>query len=176
MKLPVTEKFLLDVYSYVEKLDKTFDIFAYKTIEEAYCPALYDLKKQYEKRKNKQKFSQLIYRLKKNGYIKIKNLEQNEGIVLTEKGAEKVLKTKLKMKNKQKRSDEKWQMIIFDIPEEKRYLRSLLREKLLLLKYNMLQKSIWICPYDVFKETESVLRKYSIDPYVKLFLIEEIEL
>ena len=176
MKLPITEKFLLDVYDYAEKLDETLNIFAYRTMLDAHCPSIYDLKKQYKRKQTKEQFRQLIYRLKKNGYIKIKNLEQNEGIVLTEKGAEKVLKTKLKMKNKQKRPDEKWQMIIFDIPEEKRYLRSLLREKLLLLKYNMLQKSIWICPYDVFKETESVLRKYSIDPYVKLFLIEEIEL
>ncbi|NOQ67825.1 hypothetical protein GQ568_00095 [Patescibacteria group bacterium] len=67
-------------------------------------------------------------------------------------------------------------MIIFDIPEEKRYLRNLLREKLLLLKYKMLQQSIWICPYDVQKETEFILREHSIDPYIKLFLIEEIEL
>jgi DNA-binding transcriptional regulator PaaX len=176
MKLPITEKFLLDVYDYAEKLDETLDIFAYRTMLDAYCPSLYDLKKQYKRKQTKEQFRQLIYRLKKNGYIKIKNLEQNEGVILTEKGAEKVLKTKLKMKNKRKRSDEKWQMIIFDIPEEKRYLRSLLREKLLLLEYSMLQKSIWICPYNVFKETESVLRKYSIDPYVKLFLIEEIEL
>jgi len=176
MRLSTTDKFLLNVYSYSEKLDKVFDIFAYKTIEEAYCPALYDLKKQYEKQKNKQKFSQLIYRLKKNGYIKIKNLKQNEGVILTKKGAEKVLKAKLRMKDKQKRPDGKWQMIIFDIPEKKRFLRNLLREKLLLLEYRMLQKSIWICPYDVLKETEFILRKYSIDPYVKLFLIEEIEL
>ena len=176
MRLPITDKFLLNVCNYAEKLDKTFDIFAYKTIEEAYCPSLYDLRKQYKRQKEKQKFTQLIYRLKKNGYIKIKNLKQNEGVILTKKGAEKVLKVKLRMKNKQKRSDGKWQMIIFDIPEKKRYLRSLLREKLLLLEYKMLQKSIWICPYNVSKETEFILRKYSIDSYVKLFLIEEIEL
>ncbi|MCK5084703.1 MAG: hypothetical protein KAQ64_03545 [Candidatus Pacebacteria bacterium] len=176
MKLPVTDKFLLNVYSYIEKLDKTFDLFAYRTIKEAYCPPLYDLKKQYERQRDKQKFSQLIYRLKKNGYIKIKNLKQNEGVVLTKKGAEKVLRIKLKTEKKKRRSDGKWQMIIFDIPEKKRYLRSLLREKLFLLEFQLLQKSIWICPYDVSKETEFILRKYSIDPYVKLFLIEEISL
>ena len=176
MKLPVTDKFLIDVYNYTEKLNKTLDIFAPRTMKEVCCPALYDLKKQYKKQKEKQKFSQLIYRLKKNGYIKIKNLEQNEGIILTKKGAEKVLKAKLKTKDKQKRQDGKWQMIIFDIPEEKRHLRNLLREKLRLLEYKMLQQSIWICPYNVQKETELVLRKYSIDSYIKLFLIEEIEL
>ena len=175
MKLPVTDKFLLNVCNYAEKLDKTFDIFAYRTIEEAYCPPLYDLRKQYKRQKNKQKFSQLIYRLKKNGYIKSKNLEQNEGVILTKKGAEKVLKIKLKIERKERRIDEKWQMIIFDIPEEKRFLRDLLREKLRLLEYKMLQQSIWICPYNVQKETEFILRKHSLDPYVKLFLIKEIE-
>ncbi|MBW6440484.1 hypothetical protein K0B03_00405 [Patescibacteria group bacterium] len=176
MKLLITDKFLLNLYSYTEKLDKTFDIFAYKTIQEAYCPSLYDLKKQYEREKNKQIFSQLIYRLKKNGYIKITNLKNNKGVVLTQKGAEKVLRAKLKTEKKRKRADKKWQMIIFDIPEEKRYLRDLLREKLRALEYQMLQQSIWVCPYDVQKETEILLREHSIDPYVKIFLIEEIEL
>lgn len=176
MKLPVTEKFLLDVYNHIEKIDKTFDLFAHRTMKDVCCPALYDLKNQYKRKQTKQQFSQLIYYLKKNGYIKIKNLEQNEGVVLTKKGAEKVLKARLKIKDKKKRSDEKWQMIIFDIPEKKRYLRNLLREKLLLLKYKMLQRSIWICPYDVQRETEFILRKYSLDPYVKLFLIKEIEI
>ena len=176
MKLPITEKFLLDVYSCAEKLDKTFTVFSYRKMKEYCYPSFHELKNQYKKKQTKQQFTQLIYHLKKNGYIKIKNLEQNEGIILTKKGAEKVLKAKLKIKDNKKRSDKKWQMIIFDIPEEKRYLRNLLREKLILLKYRMLQQSIWICPYDVQKETEFILRKHSIDPYIKLFLIEEIEL
>ena len=99
MKLPITDKFLLDVYDHTEKLNKTLDIFAYRTMQDAHCPFFYDLKKQYERQRNKQKFSQLIYRLKKNGYIKIKNLRQNKGVVLTNKGAEKVLMVKIKTKN-----------------------------------------------------------------------------
>ena len=176
MKLPVTDKFLLDVYNYIEKVDETFDLFTPRTMKEVCCPAVYELKQEHKRQKERRQFSQLVYRLKKNGYIKIKNLEQNKGVILTKKGAEKVLKAKLKMKNKQKRSDKRWQMIIFDIPEEKKSLRNLLRGKLRLLEYRMLQKSIWVCPYDVIKETELVLRKYSLDPYVKLFLIEEIEI
>jgi hypothetical protein len=40
----------------------------------------------------------------------------------------------------------------------------------------MLQQSVWVCPYDVLEETEAILRKYSLDEYVKLFLIEEVEI
>ena len=176
MKLQITENFLLDLYNYTEKIDSTFNIFSSRTMKEVCYPDLYDLKRQYEKRKTKQQFCQLVYYLKKNGYIKIKDLKQNKGVILTKKGAEKVLKVKLKMKDGQKRSDGRWQMIIFDVPEKKRQLRDLLRDNLRILKYTMLQQSIWVCPYNVQKETEFILRKYSLDPYVKLFLIEEIEL
>ncbi|MEA1936743.1 MAG: hypothetical protein U9N04_01365 [Patescibacteria group bacterium] len=176
MKLQITEKFLLDLYDYTEKLDKTFDLFAPRTMKEVCCPAIYELKRQHERRKTKQKFSQLIYYLKKRNYIKIKNLKQNKGIILTKKGAEKILKTKFKINKKKKRADKKWQMIIFDIPEEKRWLRDLLRDNLRILNYKMLQRSIWICPYDIQKETEFILKKHSLNLYIKLFLIEEIEI
>ena len=176
MKLPVTDKFLLDIYGYAEKIDKTFDAFAPRTMKEVCCPVLYELRRKHERRKTKQQFSQLIYYSKKKGYIKIKNLKQSKGIILTKKGAKKILKIKLKTKEKKRRIDGKWQMIIFDIPERKRYLRDLLRDNLRLLEYKKLQQSIWVCPYNVLKETELILRKYSLDSYVKLFLIEEIEI
>ena len=175
MKLPITEEFLLDVYSCAEKLDEAFTIFSYIKMKKYCFPPFDELRNQYRKKQTKQQFRQLIYYLKKNGYIRIKNLEQNKGVILTKKGAEKVLKIKLKTSKKRKRPDKKWQMIIFDIPEKKRYLRSLLRKELYLLEYRILQQSIWICPYDVSKETEFILRKHSLDPYVKLFLIEEIK-
>ncbi len=176
MKLPITENFLLDVYNHIEKLDETFSLFIPRTMKEACYPDLYELKQQHKRRKTKQEFSQLVYYLKKKGYIKIKNLEQNKGVILTKKGEEKVLRIKFKIRKKEERSDKKWQMIIFDIPEKKRRLRDLLRDNLCLLEYRMLQQSIWVCPYDVQKETEFILRKHSLDPYVKLFLIEEIEI
>ena len=78
------------------------------------------------------------------------------------------------MKNKKKRSDKKWQMMIFDIPEKKRFLRNILRENLTLLGYEMLQQSVWVSPFDVFKETEDLVSRYELDHYIRLFLIEEI--
>lgn len=176
MKLPLTDKFLWDLYSLVENLDEAFELFYPRTMKEVWCPDLYKLRCQYKRKEARQQLSQLIYYLKKKGYIKIKNLEQKQGVLLTRKGVDKVLKIKLKMLEKKKRPDGKWQMVIFDIPERKRHLRDLLRENLQILGYKMLQQSIWVCPYDVSKETEGIVRKYSLDPYVKLFLIEEIEI
>ena len=80
------------------------------------------------------------------------------------------------MKKMKKRKDRKWIMLIFDIPEKKRESRSLLRETLYLLGYKMLQRSVWVCPYDVSRETEDFIQRNSLDPYIKLFLIKEVEI
>ena len=174
MKIPFTDQFLLDIYDFIEEIDKAFDPFGIRTIKEAYCPGLYKLRRRYERRKARKQFSNFVSYLKRKGYIKIKNLEAKQGVMLTKKGMEKVLKVKLRTRPRKKRRDKKWQMIIFDIPEKKRFLRDLLRENLRILDYKILQQSVWVCPYDVLKETEKIIRRYSLDNYVKLFLIEEI--
>lgn len=152
-----------------------YDIFTPRPWREVWCPELHKFRYEWEKKREKKNFSQLIYYFKKKGYIKIKNLEQKQGMILTKKGADKVLKIQFRIKERKKRGDKKWQMVTFDIPETKHNLRDLFRENLQILGYKMLQQSIWVCPYDILKETEGIIRRYSLDPYVKLFLIEEIE-
>lgn len=176
MRIPLTDKFLWSLYNFLENLDRAFDIGAPRTMREAIFPDLFKFKREWQRKESRKNFSRLIYSLKKRGLIKIDNLKNRKAIILTSKGTTKALKIKYKMLKKKKRKDGKWQMLIFDIPEKKRYLRDLLREHLYLLGYCMLQKSIWVSPYDVFKETEELLRRYALDSYVKLFLIEEIEI
>jgi len=175
MKIPITDKFLWELYNFIEDLHKIYEISAPRTMKEAFYPELYKFKQEWLRKERRKDFSKLIYSLKKKGLIKIKCLKNRKAIALTPKGSKKVLKIKYKMIEKKKRKDGKWQMIIFDIPEKKRFLRDLLREHLYFLGYKILQKSIWVSPYDVFKETEEFLRRYSLDRFAKLFLIEEIE-
>lgn len=175
MKLPFTDKFLWDLYDFLEKIGDIHDIFAPRPWREVWCPELHKFRYKYNKKQERKNFSRFIYYLKRKGFIKIKNLKETQAVLITKKGANKVLKIKLKIKERKKRKDRKWQMIIFDVPEKKRLLRDLLRENLYLLGYKMLQQSVWACPYDVLLETEVILRKYSLDSYVKLFLIEEVE-
>jgi len=175
MKLPFTDKFLWNLFKLLAEGESS-DLFAPRRIKTVCYPDFYKLQKLHEKEKMKMRLSQVILYLKKQGYIKIKNLKQKQGFILTKKGLEKTLKIKLKMIKKKRRADKKWEMIIFDIPENKRILRDTLRENLQLLDYKMLQKSIWVCPYDVLKETEEIIHNHSLDPYVKIFLIEEVEI
>jgi len=177
MKLPLTDKFLWDIYLLLEEADEAFRVFAGpKTWRDVFYPDLARLRREYEKKKGRKRMQNLISYLKKKGYIKIKNLEKKEGVLITRKGAERILKINLKICPRKRRNDGKWIMVIFDIPEEKRLLREIFRERLQTIGYQKLQKSIWVSPFDVFEETERIIRKYGIDTYVRIFLIEEIEL
>lgn len=179
MTLPLTDEFLLKVYEKLENFYDKIDIFP-KSFRESASPDFKMLRKIYERRKRERTFSQFIYYLKKKGYIKIKNLEGKEGILLTKKGVEKALKAKLrsalpKEKKLKRRKDGRCEMVAFDIPERKRKLRDYFRFGLQGLGYIKFQQSIWISPFEVMKETEKLIRELSLKPYVRIFLIKEIE-
>lgn len=175
MKLPITDKFLWDLYGCIEKIEKTYDLISPpRSVRQYLYRDMVRLRKEYERRRARRSFSQFIHYLQTQGYIKIKALEGVKGVMLTPKGSERVLKVKRKLKARKKRKDGKWIMIIFDIPEKIKMAREFLRDALVDLGYEQLQKSVWVCPYDVYEETEEAIRSYKIIPYVKLFLIEEI--
>ncbi|OGZ63169.1 MAG: hypothetical protein A3C58_01860 [Candidatus Staskawiczbacteria bacterium RIFCSPHIGHO2_02_FULL_34_10] len=175
MKLPITDQFLWDLYV---MMDKTGDILRFITKPPTmanYLPGpknpIFD---KYRKNKNRDTFSKFIYRLKSNNYIKVKNLEGKQAIILTKEGLNKALKASFIMEGKKKRKDGKWIMLIFDVPEKYRKSRDLLRSILRNLGYKLFQQSVWVTPYDVSEKTEKLLQMYSLDKYVKIFLIEEI--
>lgn len=174
MRLPITDKFLWRLYEFIEKADDIANFAGPRTMTEAIYPDVRRLRHEYKKEKARRSFNQLISYLRDQGYIKAKNLELTEGVILTPKGMGKILKIKRRIKNKKKRRDGHLIMIIFDIPENKRMKRDFLRSVLMELGYEPLQKSVWVSPYDVYKETEEAVRSYKIIPYVKLFLIKEL--
>lgn len=174
MRVPITDKFLWSLYNFVEGIDKTLDFGIPKSMTEGIDIRSLKMKHEWRRASDRKKFSKLIYNLKRRGLIKINNLENKKAIMLTSPGEARALRIKYKIIDKKRRSDGRWQMVIFDIPENKRRFRDILRENLSFLGYKILQKSVWVCPYDVGKETEEFLRNNLLDPYVKLFLIEEI--
>lgn len=175
MKLPVTDKFLWDLYNSIEGIGQGYEkIGPPRSMYEGVYRDVIRLRKEYARKERKRTFSQFIGYLQQKGYIKVKSLEGTKGVMLTPKGMEKALKTRRKMQERKKREDGKWIMIIFDVPEKRRRDRDLLRDALEDMGYQQLQQSVWICPYDMYEETEKAIREYQIIPFVKLFLIEEV--
>lgn len=52
------------------------------------------------------------------------------------------------------RWDKKWRVLIFDISEKNKIKRESLRGKLKELGLYPLQKSVWVCPYEFYKEMD----------------------
>lgn len=49
---------------------------------------------------------------------------------------------------KPKKWDKKWRMLIFDVQEERRFLRDKIRRTLVAIGFQRLQYSVWVYPYD----------------------------
>ncbi len=171
----VTDEFLWDMYKFLEKAGDVFNFATKLPAMANYLPGPKNpIFRKYQKDRNKRKFTNLVYYLKRKGYIRIKNLKNKQAIMLTKEGMGKALKASFKIEGKVKRKDGRWIMLIFDMPEKYRKSRDLLRGVLHNLGYKMFQQSVWITPYDVSEKTEKLMQFYSLDGYVKIFLIENL--
>jgi len=175
MKLPVTDQFLWLVYNFGDKVSELLDISRVRTTQD-FNPEARKFWKNIEKKRERKQFAQFVNYLRIRGYIKDSNLKTKGAVLLTKKGEQKALKLNYKFLNKKERRDGKWIMIMYDIPEKKKRQRFFLRRDLKALGYKKFQNSIWVCPYDTYKETEKIVEEYFLSPYVKIFLIEEIKI
>ena len=187
IKLPFTEKFLWDLYNFSNKTGNLMNKIIPKhasnpaiAFKELFFPNFYNFKDEwngkYKEKRDKKRFAELVCKLKNRGYLKTLRIKNEDAIVLTSKGAEKLFKINLKMTDKKPRADGKWQMVLFDIPENKRRNRDYFRDRLQYLGYKKLQKSIWVCQYDVMKETKELINRYNLKPFVELLLVKKIGL
>ncbi len=106
-------------------------------------------------------FNSAVSRLKNQGLIEFLNRNGKNYIRLTEKGKRKLAKYQFQeaVIEKPKRWDGKWRIVIFDIREEKKAVRDLLRRELKNLGFVKLQNSVWVYPYDC-EEIVIMLKAY----------------
>ena len=176
MKLPITDQILWSVFNFFKDVHQTHGSLNPRSLKNVVSLEMAEIRRSIREKKDAKYFSQIIYYLKRKGYIHVEQLSGKRGILLTKKGDERILRIKKRLGLQPRRKDGKWQMIIFDVPETKKNLRDILRSTLRFLGYEYLQDSVWVCPYDVEKETEKFLQENSLDEYVRLFLIEEISI
>jgi len=186
MKLPVTEKFLWDIYDFLYKNEGSGGGL-YGTILDPYAAGRFlrgggsrdalqeKIYAKYRKKYGKENFSKFIYYLKKKGYIDAKSWEVKHALMLTPKGLNKIFLKQEVTGKLSLRQDGKWQMVLFDIPEKVRKLRNQFRFALKSLGYKQLQQSAWVSPYDVADKTKNIISGMNIEDDVRLFVIDSIE-
>ena len=101
-------------------------------------------------RQRKYQLKSSLSRLISAGYLVLVNENGRKRIRLTPKGEKyAVLMGEGKLvPKKPRRWDQKWRLLIFDIPERRRKTRAQIRVTLVSLGFVRLQDSVWVYPYD----------------------------
>jgi DNA-binding transcriptional regulator PaaX len=121
--------------------------------------------------------SDVIYYLKKKELVGISEEGNTATVTLTDRGRQYLLKADLEQMSIQEpeKWDGKWRMVAFDIPEVKKHNRNSLKQKLNALGFVMVQKSLYLHPYDCLEEIEIISNLFEIRPFVKIFVIDSLE-
>ncbi len=114
-----------------------------------------------------------LSRLQKEGLIK-KDPKQKV-YSLTDKGKELVNYIENRFLILQELWDKKFRIVIFDVPEKKRYWRDFLKKELELMQFQQLQKSVYIgkfpLPVSLIKEIEAD----GMGKFIYIFTVENID-
>lgn len=122
-------------------------------------------------------FNRRLKRLENGGYVEIVRENGEPVVKITKWGIERALHYKFEemVIKKPVRWDKKWRVVIFDIPEEKKRLRDRLRQKLQILGFYSLNRSVFVHPYPCFDEIEFIRQVFSVGGEVTYLLVEDIE-
>jgi phenylacetic acid degradation operon negative regulatory protein len=77
--------------------------------------------------------------------------------------------------DKQEKWDGKWRMVIFDIPEESRDKRDLLRLLLKRQGFIKLQASVFVNPYSLNSEALNYLKKSGLMKFIRIARVEKFD-
>lgn len=128
------------------------------------------------RRQGRYQTKKTIENLAKKGWLDFKKVDDKKyQILLTTDGELKTYNYKiphLKI-SIQKKWDGKWRMIIFDIPEKFKIARDILRERLKLLGFIQLQKSVWVHPYPCWSELKELVSICNVSPFVRLVEVSD---
>jgi DNA-binding PadR family transcriptional regulator len=98
----------------------------------------------------RQRLYETAARLKRKGLIEFRIENGRKKMHLTQAGRDQIQKITARTKSitQPRKWDERWRMVMFDIPEKKKQLRNRIRLIVRNLGFYCLQDSVWVYPYD----------------------------
>ena len=125
----------------------------------------------YLARRNLEKFNyltikQTIYKIKSEGWIE-------EDLTLTKEGRER-LENLIPVYFKKRKWDGNWYLVSYDIPENKRRYRDILRENLKRLGLGEMHASLWISPFNFLEDIEKIVKNYNLSTFVILAVSDKV--
>lgn len=144
-----------------------------------YFNTLRKLRKEWGKI-NPQNFNRSMKSLSKEKLINETRLPDGSfRLVLTEKGKREariigIFENPINFR-KPKKWDGKWRIVMFDIPENDRLFRDILRKHLKELKFKKLQHSVFVSPHPFERPILELVGLYSAGRYVRVVTAEKLD-
>ncbi|MEK7509668.1 MAG: hypothetical protein AAB605_03070 [Patescibacteria group bacterium] len=112
-------------------------------------------------------------RLKKQGYL----LEKDGHLHLTSKGVARLQFLALSLASiaSKARWDEKWRVLIFDIPDKRSGVRARIREQLRMAGFKRLQHSVWINPYPCEEFVALLKTEFRVGKHLIYLIVDVLE-
>ena len=112
-----------------------------------------------------------FYRLEKQGLIK--KDPKKKVYYLTDKGEEFACYIENRFLILNESWDKKLRIVIFDIPEQKRYWRVYLKQELELMQFKQLQKSVYVGRYPLPESLIKEIEKDGMGKFIYIFTIDQ---
>lgn len=106
--------------------------------------------------------------LKRRKFIETKRMGEKLMVRLTAKGWQQVLRDRII--TAKKKCKDGMCLVIFDVPESERRVRDVLRDFLIDLDFQMIQKSVWATEKDVLRELCALLQGANLHQWVNIIV------
>lgn len=108
-----------------------------------------------------------LKRLRLQGCVRYDARDSRTPVVLTKRGMARISRLQFRdILEGKRRWDYLWRVVLFDIPERLRPLRSTLVYDLTMARFFPLQKSVFVCPFPCEKEVRELCARLRIRKYV----------
>lgn len=141
-------------------LEKTVD--GYVRFED-FATHSYIYARGYDRPLKKSALSQALKRLRERGFIE---KEHNEGKIIFKLSLAGKDFLELSKSEDEIEWDGSWRLVIFDIPENKRGVRDILRSRLKLWRFTRWQKSVWASKKNIAQKLRQFVKELGIEDWV----------
>ena len=190
MKGEITLKLLEAIKSLAVNSADLLDVYLSVGYGASYSKLEYELSKRQKERDRRevekdfqrqirQRYYNLIYKLKQSGLIEERKKEGKKFFIITRRGKNKISSLNEQSRGKlpenfyRKEEGNKFIVVIFDVPEKEKRKRVWLRAVLKNLGLKMVQKSVWIGKIKVPKQFLDDLFKLKMVDFVEIFEISK---
>lgn len=136
-----------------------------------------EMKKEWQK-VNRNSLRRAIKSLYQSKLIKVvPNKDNTSTFILSDKGKQLALTYNLNkiQLSVPKNWDQRWRIVMFDIPERLKKIRETLRYHLRTMGFLELQKSVFVHPSDCQKEIDYLIEFYDIRRFVRFLVVESVD-